>query len=818
MQFYSIFDLDRCAVCDLVHAGECSPCAVCDLVHAPDLCAAVATELLHIALEVAADSTEHVCEHNSIQLRIQNMCCESEVRLIEKQLKPMAGVSAVRTNVIGRSCVVTYCGRAGCAASPDELVRRLNDVYLGASILSQSEKSGEESEAPSGCCGRWSREEKLDGLHCVTVVGFFSLAEIVLASDRDAWLERDSRGWSKGGVTTAWLALTVGAALIGAAPIVLGARRALARRVLDMNVLMSVAIVGALALGEPTEAALLVTLFAVAHLVERRVLAVVRSDVEQATQRLRGATHATRLARGGATEKTLLQDLRSGDLLAVYSGEAIPIDGSVARGGGSVDESMLTGECLPIEKSVGDEVKGGTLLIGGYVVVRATEDAAGSALAKIDLLVAQAQSSASETQRIVEKFAGYWTPLVLGAALVAGVLVPLFTRPGDPETWREWGHAALVVVVLACPCALVFAAPMPCTCATAAAARDGLLIKSAEALEKLGEVTSVCLDKTGTLTTGQCAVVGEERIGSGHESAARMAAAVESQSAHPFSNAVVQHVLGCVAEANEEGTDDSPSLPEARKFRVIEGVGVEGEVCLGGDAWAKVAVGNERLPGSDTSSVAEARVKLGRACPAAAQLLVTVDGSAALLLAVADATRSDASQAVQELKGLGTRPMMLTGDSEPIAFAVADAVGIPRGSVLARMKPHDKQRIVGERKAEGEVVALVGDGVNDGPAMALADVGIAMGGCGSALAVVTADVVILKDEPLAVPKLISLGRKCVRIMKENVFLSIVLKVAVIGAALFGDLEVPLWTAVVADIGSLLLVLGNSLRLLGGYWD
>lgn len=559
----------------------------------------------------------------------------------------------------------------------------------------------------------------------------------------------------------------------------LAAARALA---LDMNFLMTVAILGAVGVGETMEAAAIAFLFAISELLESYAVDRARGSVEALMEL--APDRARRVREDGSEETVALADLRPGDHVIVRPGERVPIDGAVTEGHSAVDESPLTGESMPVEKSLGTPVFSGTINREGWLRVEVERLASDSTLARIVRLVEQAEGRKTRSEYFVERFARVYTPIVTGAALLLVVLpVVLFGAPFEP-----WFVRGLTLLVIACPCALVISTPVAVVSGVTAAARNGVLIKGGRYLEALGDVAVVAFDKTGTLTMGAPEVV---EVAAEHPDLLRRVAALESRSEHPLARAIVAYL-------HEQIPPGGPPV-DVRDFRAVPGRGAEAVIDgvrhrIGAPEWLGVA--------APESMTGEGRSVVG--------LQVGGEGRVGVWFALADRARTRAAESVRALRAAGvTHTVMLTGDSEAAARAIADEVGIDE--VRARLLPEDKLRAVEELEARYGAIAMVGDGINDAPALAASTVGIVMGAMGSDAALETADVALMRDDLTRLPYVRRLSGRARRVIRQNIAAAIVVKAALALAVPFG--LVSLVTAVVAgDLGVSLAVTLNALRL------
>lgn len=591
--------------------------------------------------------------------------------------------------------------------------------------------------------------------------------------------------------------LFLAAVLAGGFPVAWRGLRELRNRSFGMNALMTISISGATVMGETAEAAVVVTLFALANFLEARSL----DRARQATAGLFALSPEKAVIRVGGvegTERTIpAEEVRPGEILIIRPGERVPVDAVVRKGTSDLNEAVLTGESVPVEKSEGDPLYAGTVNGRGLLIAEAIRPLSDSTFARIVRRVEEAQGEKAPIQSFMERFASVYTPAVLLCAAAVALLPPLLGHgPVAP-----WAYRGLVLLVIACPCAIVLATPVTTVSALTRATRGGILVKGARHLEALGGVRAVAFDKTGTLTRGKLKV---SRVvpfeGAGEDEVVRLAGAVEAGSAHPAAEAI-RH------EARRRGIARAARGTLARTFAVLEGRGVAAEI-----EGEKVYVGNRRL----FEEIGALTPELSAALPGNGEgnartfSLVGKAGRATGFLEMEDELRPEARKVVEALRALGIRHIvMLTGDHGEIARRVGDTVGI--GEVVPDMLPDDKLVRVRELVAAHRAVAMVGDGVNDAPALALASVGVAMGAAGSPAAIETADVALMAEDLWKIPEAIRIGRAMVSVIRQNVAASLVIKAGFVALATAG--YATLWMAVAADMGTSLLVIFNGLRLL-----
>ncbi|MDQ3071227.1 MAG: cadmium-translocating P-type ATPase [Acidobacteriota bacterium] len=570
------------------------------------------------------------------------------------------------------------------------------------------------------------------------------------------------------------------------------ARKALASiraRSLDIYVLMLAAVVGALAIGEWMEGATVVLLFAIAQALESRSMDRARRAV-RALMELAPVEATVR--RNGREERVAAASVLHRDLIIVRPGERIPVDGRVLNGSSDVNQAPVTGESMPVERQAGEEVFAGSINGRGALEIEATRAGNDTTLARIAAMIERAQAERAPTERFVDRFAKRYTPVVLAIAIAVAIVPAAF----GAGTYSEWTYRALVLLVVACPCALVISTPVSVVSALAAAARRGVLIKGGAHLERAGGVRCVAFDKTGTVTKGQVTVTGVYALGAASEHGVlAVAASLESRSEHPIGRAIVAH-------AERAGLELSPG----RGFQALPGLGAEAHV---NDVHA--IVGNHRLFEQRQLCTDGLHERIDEmTARGGTPVLVGHDGSAMGVIGVADEMRERGREAIAMLRREGIEHVvLLTGDYQAAASEVGRALGFDE--VHAELLPEDKVALVRGLKARYGSVAMIGDGVNDAPALAAADVGIAMGAAGTDVALETADIALMDDELMKVPFALRLSRRAMRNIRMNVGISLGLKAAFVVLAITG--AATLWMAVLADTGASLIVTANALRLL-----
>ncbi|BDX18016.1 copper-translocating P-type ATPase [Halopseudomonas aestusnigri] len=686
------------------------------------------------------------------RIHIEQMDCPTEERLIRQRLTGMAGVGTLHFNLLQRVLSVSH------------LPERREAVLTAINELGFSPRLLVDDHRPEASAGKPWWPLALAG-------GVALLAEIVHFASGPVWL----------GALLALLAI----ALSGIDTYRKG-WVALRHRTLNINALMSIAVTGAVLIGQWPEAAMVMVLFAIAEHIEARSLGRAREAIssllalapEQASVQLEDGSWAVRAS----------SDVALGARVRVRPGERIALDGEVVSGRSAVNQAPITGESMPVDKQQGDPVFAGTINQNGTLEYRVTAVAGQTTLARIIHAVEQAQSDRAPTQRFVDRFAAIYTPVVCLLALLMAVLPPLLTDAG----WYEWIYRALVLLVVACPCALVISTPVTIVSALAAGARRGLLIKGGVHLEQGDQIDLIALDKTGTLTEGRPVQTDFQLLaGSDADAAQQRAASLAARSDHPVSRAL--------AKAN------SQPLLTVDDFAALPGQGVSGLI-NGERYW----LGNARLAEARGLLSATLQERLGLLEREGKSLVLLIGEDQVLaLFAVADTLKRGSRDAIRELHTLGVESIILSGDNAPTVQAIATQVGIDRAH--GNLLPDDKLALIRQARARGKRVAMVGDGINDTPALAAADIGFAMAAAGSDSAIETADVALMDDDLRKLPAFISLSRRTLRVLRQNIWLALGIKAVFVALTLTGSAT--MWMAVFADMGVSLLVVFNGLRLL-----
>ena len=576
------------------------------------------------------------------------------------------------------------------------------------------------------------------------------------------------------------------AMLVGLVPI---ARRALmAARMgtpFSIEMLMTIAAIGAVIIGASEEAAAVVFLFLIGELLEGVAAGKARASIQSLTDLV---PKTALIEENGKTREVQAESLTVGAIILVRPGDRIPADGVILSGESAIDEAPVTGESTPVRKGVDAGVFAGTVNGDAALRVRVTAAASDNTIARVVKLVEEAQESKAPTERFIDRFSRYYTPGVVVVGALVAVIPPLFLG----GSWSEWVYKGLAILLIGCPCALVISTPAAIAASLSSGARRGLLLKGGAVLENIGKVTAVAFDKTGTLTEGKPKVTDIVGLGMNETDVLRLAAALETGSSHPLARAILDR-------AAEDGTDISPVIDA----KAIGGKGVSGTV-----DGVDVFLGSPQAAADRLSLTSEQSARIAALNDEGKTVSVIVaEGAAAGLLAMRDEPRTDAAAGLKALADAGIKTIMLTGDNQRTAQAIGKTLGI---EVRAQLLPEDKQRIVGELKRQGFQVAKVGDGINDAPALAAADVGIAMGG-GTDVALETADAAVLHGRVGDVIEMIDLSKRTMSNIGQNITIALGLKGVFLVTTIIGITG--LWPAILADTGATVLVTMNALRLL-----
>lgn len=576
------------------------------------------------------------------------------------------------------------------------------------------------------------------------------------------------------------------AMMVGLFPI---AKRALsAARVgtpFSIEMLMSVAAVGAVIIGATEEAAAVVFLFLIGELLEGVAASRARASIQDLTKLV---PKTARLEENGLVREVQADSLSVGAIIQIRPGDRIPADGVILSGESEIDEAPVTGESAPVRKGPEGIVFAGTVNGDGLLRVRVTAAASDNTIARVVRLVEEAQESKAPTERFIDRFSRYYTPGVVVVAALIAVVPPLLFG----GVWSNWIYKGLAILLIGCPCALVISTPAAIAASLSAGARRGLLMKGGAVLEQIGKITVACFDKTGTLTAGKAQVTDIIGYGRTETDVLRFAAALEAGSSHPLATAILA-----------KATERQLSLPPTSDANAIGGVGVRATV-----EGVEVFVGSPQAAGERAPMTPEQRAQISALNHEGKTVsIVLVGHEVAGAIAMRDEVRPDARAGLKALTEMGIKTVMLTGDNRRTANAIGERLGI---EVQAELLPEDKQRIVAQFQKAGWSVAKIGDGINDAPALAAADVGIAMGG-GTDVALETADAAVLHGRVADVAAMVDLSKRTMINIKQNIAVALGLKAVFLVTTVVG--LTGLWPAILADTGATVLVTINALRLL-----
>jgi Cd2+/Zn2+-exporting ATPase len=738
-----------------------SPSDQHQLTDADNTCGCSSSQASPAAIEPTASTNATAGLH---RFRIANMDCASEESEIRRALEGVAGVRSLQFNLRDRELTIA----ADDAVLPQALAAIRNAGFKPEANGIEGETTQVKTAIPLGFWATWGK--------------LISALGLALAAEGLAFALPDS--WTVKAIGMAFAFFAIG--LAGFSVYAKGLT-ALRQGRLNINALMTVAVTGAFLIGQWPEAAMVMALYAIAEAIEARAVDRARNAIKSLLA-LAPEQAEVRQANGD-WERMFVKAVTVGATVRIRPGERIPLDGIVTLGQSAVDQSPVTGESLPVDKAPGDEIYAGTINQAAALEMRVTAPASDSTLARIIHAVEQAQSSRAPTQRFVDRFAAIYTPAVFVLAVAVALFMPWLMG------W-DWTHAlykALVLLVIACPCALVISTPVTVVSGLAAGARRGILIKGGVYLEEARKIKAVALDKTGTITEGKPKLVAFESMDTSADQGALevFAKSLAVRSDHPVSKAI--------AEGLPTGVQD------VAEFQAVAGRGVQGVISdhpyvLANHRWIE-----ER---GQCSAELEARLKVHEEAGRTVTILANSQRLMAIC-AVADTIKPSSAQAVAELKSLGVTPVMLTGDNVATARTVGTQAGIDevRGNLL----PEDKLEAIGDLQQRFGMTAMTGDGINDAPALAKANIGFAMGAAGTHTAMEAADVLIMNDDLRRLPETIRLSKRTHTVLWQNISLALGIKFVFLLLTLFNNAS--MWMAVFADMGASLLVVFNGLRLL-----
>ncbi|WP_053177589.1 heavy metal translocating P-type ATPase [Pseudomonas kilonensis] len=692
--------------------------------------------------------------------RIEAMDCPTEQTLIQNKLGKLEGVQQLDFNLINRVLGVTHD-----LPSDAPIIKAIESLGMQAEPMTPGkEKTAPDLPAPAkpwwplALSGVTALGAEV--IHFTNAAPNWVVAVVALVSILSGGLGTYKKGWI-----------------------------ALKNRNLNINALMSIAVTGAVLIGQWPEAAMVMFLFTVAELIEAKSLDRARNAISGLMQM--APEQATVQQADGSWQAQDVKVIALGARVRVRPGERVGLDGDVVAGRSTIDQAPITGESLPVEKTIGDKVFAGTINQAGELEYTVTAAADHSTLARIIHAVEQAQGSRAPTQRFVDQFSKIYTPAVFVLALAVAIIPPLFMG----AAWFDWIYRALVLLVVACPCALVISTPVTIVSGLAAAARKGILVKGGVYLEGGYKLDYLALDKTGTITHGKPVQTDYVALDPSVETIApALAASLAARSDHPVSRAIANAAV-----------DKQLAQQVVDNFEALAGRGVRGDI--GGQTYH---LGNHRLVEDLGLCSPELEEKLFALEKQGKSVVLLLDATGPLaLFAVADTVKDSSREAIRQLHDLGIKTLMLTGDNAHTADAIAAQVGMDqaRGDLL----PEDKLQAIEALYAQGHRVGMVGDGINDAPALARSEIGFAMAAAGTDTAIETADVALMDDDLRKIPAFIRLSRQTSSILKQNIALALVIKAIFLGFTFAGFAT--MWMAVFADMGVSLLVVFNGLRLL-----
>lgn len=709
---------------------------------------------------------------DTTRFRVEGMDCASCSSKVETAARRVAGVEDVAVSVVSGTMAVKH----GSSANLDDLARRVSNlgyptkpIRADAGDVDRAEGSATADQGGHRVDDApwWRTRKAMLTMACGSaVVTAYLLGRVVPEVGHWAFL----------------IALLIGLVPIGRRAIA----GAMAGSPFSIETLMSIAAIGAVIIGAAEEAATVVLLFLVGELLEGVAAGRARASIKGLADIV---PKTALLVEGDQVREVPAAGLALNAIVLVRPGDRIPADGEIVEGASAIDEAPVTGESVPLNKGPGDNVFAGTINTDTALRIRVTAQASDNTIARVIALVEEAQESKAPTERFIDRFSRYYTPGVLVVGALVAMVPPLLLG----QSWSEWVYKGLAILLIGCPCALVISTPAAIAAALSAGARRGLLLKGGAVLEEMRRITTVALDKTGTLTEGKPVVTDVIVVGTTPEAKVlSMAAAIETGSNHPLAVAIVAKAKSAKAP-----------VPPAFDIKALPGKGVSGNV--GG---THVLLASAEAAAAETPIPDHLRIRIGELNDQGKSVSVLLaDGNPLGIFAIRDEPRSDAKDGLEALRQAGVDFVMLTGDNQRTAAAIGSSLGI---KVRAGLLPEDKQRIVRELQTQGRVVAKVGDGINDAPALAAADIGIAMGG-GTDVALETADAAVLHGRVTDISDMIGLSKATMSNIWQNISLALGLKAVFLVTTVIG--VTGLWPAILADTGATVLVTANAMRLL-----
>ncbi|MEN6328280.1 MAG: heavy metal translocating P-type ATPase [Syntrophomonas sp.] len=706
----------------------------------------------------AYEDTPGNCTDNSVAIRLSGLDCADCAAKLEKRISMIPGVELANVNFANSKLDVTYSGP-------------ISDV------LSVVEKLGYQGVLEEEAIFKKTSFWKTNNYAISTIFsGIILIAAVIM----------DQSGISAQLTHAVYL---IGIILGGYLPVRAGISMLIHARSIDMNVLMTIAVTGAVIIGQVEEGAMVVFLFSLGNTLQAYTLDKTRKSIRS----LMELTPQQAMVKRDEFEIIMpVDNIKIGDIVVVRPGEKIPMDGIVAEGFSSVDQAAITGESIPVDKAYGDEVFAGTINQCGALEINVTRLAKDNTIARLIAMVDEAQGKRAESQEFIDRFAIYYTPAVISCAILVAIIPTLFLH----QSFHKWVYEALAMLLVACPCALVVSTPVSIVTAIGNAAKNGILVKGGVYLEEMARLSVVAFDKTGTLTRGKPEVTDIVSTSSltGDE-VLSLSAAIESRSEHPLGASIVN-----IAKQHEL------LIPPVADFGAVIGRGATGTV-----NGLRYYVGNKQYARETNIDIEKVIDDIEKLENQGKTVILLCEGEKVLgLVALADILRPMSNQAVRDLKTVGIhKVIMLTGDNVNTARAIASEAGVD--DFKAQLLPEDKVTAVQDLIKQYGKVAMIGDGVNDAPAMSIATVGIAMGAAGTDTALETADVALMADDLSKLSYAIYLSRKTLDIMKQNVIVALLIKGVILSLVVPGMLT--MWLAVIGDMGASLLVILNGLRLI-----
>ncbi len=748
--------------------------------------------------ENVTPSTDIPAGYRQDILYIKEMDCPMESKLIERVLADHPDVAELRFNYLKRELYLIHKGDL------EAMIAKIKSLNMTPQLIKAGKR--DHLDSPRAFYERYE-------IPRLILAGVSALiAEIIELAGGSAW------------ISAIFALLTI--VLVGLTTYKKG-WIALKNRTLNINALMSVAVTGAFLLGIFPEAAMVIFLFTLSELIEARSLTKAQNAVEKL---LKLAPDEANVITELGVQTMQVDTIPQGSLLRIAPGERLPLDGMIIRGHSSLDESAITGESMPVDKSVDSPVYAGSINLQGEIDYRTTSTSQNSTLAKIIQTIEAAQVKKAPVQRFIDRFAAIYTPIVFLIAIAIALFSPVFG-----VTWFESIYKALVVLIIACPCALVISTPVAIVSALTQLARHGILVKGGEFIEKGAYLTHLAFDKTGTLTMGRPVLDETFYIELPNNSLpstssnteeiedkaliTQLAVSLAARSDHPISKAIV---AGSQIAQRIEDLENKvqPRVVEIEQFTAVAGHGTKGQ-------WQghQILLGNRAMMMANNIQLTPAEEKLQAIESLGASLsLLAIDGHIRAIFAVADPVKENAATVIQSLQSMGITPILLSGDHQGAVNQVAEKVGIREA--YGALLPEDKlahltaaqqsasitsPSMLSRSPKTASVVGMIGDGINDAPALAQADIGFAMGAIGSDISIETANVAIMDDDLAKLPYFLTISRKTLQLIQQNIFIALGIKVIFFLAILFGYES--MWAAVFADVGASLIVIGNSLRIL-----